>query len=55
MSTLVFLIILILISIFLIYRYNKLPNPLITFFVVFAIMCIIYALPSILMLISKTL
>lgn len=55
MSTLVFLIILILIGIFLIYRYNKLPKPLITFFVVFAIMCIIYTLPSFLMLISKIL
>ncbi|MGV3466026.1 MAG: hypothetical protein ACO1OT_12125 [Heyndrickxia sp.] len=50
---LLFLIILILAGIYLISRYNKLPHPLITFLSVFAIMCIIYVIPYILMVITS--
>ncbi|MDR7240185.1 hypothetical protein J2Y02_004842 [Neobacillus drentensis] len=53
MSLLFFVIILILVGIFLINRYNKLPHPVNTFLIVFAIMCVIYVVPYIFMLISS--
>lgn len=47
MSPIFFVLILILVGIVLIKFYNKLPHPVITFIIVFVMMCIIYGLPYI--------
>lgn len=52
MSLLFFVLTLIMIGIFFIYRYNKLPHPVITFSLVFAIMCLIYALRFVFMFLT---
>lgn len=51
MSPIFFVLIIILVGVVFIKRYNKLPHPVITFIIVFVMMCIIYGLPYIFMLI----